>query len=312
MRGRRSQGTQVTSMELLLDTMCNTFGGIVLIAILVALLSQNAGPKLPDIIAEKETSDMLQRRIASVENEIAKALEALENIKTQPQSQSSILLTKRKELEDLLESLKQETQDAAAEATSEARKSSVDLGAEFAALKQKISEAEAKILVLENSIKTQNENSSRLKKRLDSIASQIEKVKAERVTILRFPKERTKTKSQLQMILRYRKVFLFQSDPSGNRHPSIKWISHGSYDTHTLVESKALGSVDLHRQLRSYLENFPTSQFQVSFYIYPDSFDTFTTLKKLAVDMGYDYGWDMLQPDETYTWGSTGTSPPPL
>lgn len=54
------------SLDLLLDTMCNTFGGIILIALLVALLSRTGGPS-----AEAPASQALhEQRIALAEGEL--------------------------------------------------------------------------------------------------------------------------------------------------------------------------------------------------------------------------------------------------
>ena len=41
MRRRRQSGGETSSMELLLDTMCNTFGGIVFITLMIALITSN-------------------------------------------------------------------------------------------------------------------------------------------------------------------------------------------------------------------------------------------------------------------------------
>jgi hypothetical protein len=62
------------SLDLLLDTMCNAFGGIVLMAILIALLIQDGGPgKTPSAPARREAAEAARkaRELAALEAEIA-------------------------------------------------------------------------------------------------------------------------------------------------------------------------------------------------------------------------------------------------
>jgi len=54
MRRRNNKPTDDSSLELLLDTICNTFGGIVLISILVALLMQTE----TDAISEQARNEI--------------------------------------------------------------------------------------------------------------------------------------------------------------------------------------------------------------------------------------------------------------
>ena len=42
----RKQHEQSDSLEMLLDTMCNAFGGLILIAIMIALLAKPPTPKV--------------------------------------------------------------------------------------------------------------------------------------------------------------------------------------------------------------------------------------------------------------------------
>ena len=59
------------SLDLLLDTMCNTFGGIIMIAILVALLAQQS--PAPIVPADRARSEMTERRLAIADTDLAAA-----------------------------------------------------------------------------------------------------------------------------------------------------------------------------------------------------------------------------------------------
>ncbi len=78
----RQRNTGDDSLELLLDTICNMFGGIVLIAILLAVLSQQSGrqarpdPKTPQA-TEQEVKEQTAR-LAFLSNELVRVEQALE------------------------------------------------------------------------------------------------------------------------------------------------------------------------------------------------------------------------------------------
>ena len=49
MRNRSSAGFYSSSLEMLLDTMCNMLGGVVFIALMVALVMHDAPPATQDL-----------------------------------------------------------------------------------------------------------------------------------------------------------------------------------------------------------------------------------------------------------------------
>lgn len=96
---RRVGSSEISSLDLLLDTICNTFGGIVFIALLLALLSQSAGKaatmspekqrrKLETARMEQEVSDLTQA-VAALEQNIGKK----DNIPAESSSALSAELT---------------------------------------------------------------------------------------------------------------------------------------------------------------------------------------------------------------------------
>ena len=77
MRRRRALAP-ADSLDLLLDTMCNTFGGIILIALLVALMPQ----KQPDGEAPSPSLTLYEQRIAFAEAELAALKKHVKNTPT--------------------------------------------------------------------------------------------------------------------------------------------------------------------------------------------------------------------------------------
>jgi len=73
MRRRNNKPTDDSSLELLLDTICNTFGGIVLISILVALLMQTE----TDAISEQARNEISNTDIVRKSRELENAKQKL-------------------------------------------------------------------------------------------------------------------------------------------------------------------------------------------------------------------------------------------
>lgn len=69
---RASRSAPPDSLDLLLDTMCNAFGGIVIIAILVALMINNEG--------SSRTSKDAPEELARIEEELSRVREAIQGI----------------------------------------------------------------------------------------------------------------------------------------------------------------------------------------------------------------------------------------
>ena len=79
MSRRRRQRTETnSSLDLLLDTICNTFGGIIFLAILVAVLLQFSGaaPFETPATTSDESVRALETEIAALERSIARRLPA--------------------------------------------------------------------------------------------------------------------------------------------------------------------------------------------------------------------------------------------
>lgn len=101
-----------SSLDLLLDTICNTFGGIVFLALLLSIIAQSAGdsslPSDPDTSVHLELSIQdLQEDIADAEAELSRLRELVEQsgdsaLPDEVQSAFSDLETARQELQDLM------------------------------------------------------------------------------------------------------------------------------------------------------------------------------------------------------------------
>src|SRR3974390_46377 len=90
------------SLYMLLDTMCNAFGGIILLAVLVVLLTSRE--KIQRAATNADSTQMLQRRLAIAQTNLQQALQHTASLHTQAnddrwKAQVELLAT-RQQLED--------------------------------------------------------------------------------------------------------------------------------------------------------------------------------------------------------------------
>jgi hypothetical protein len=86
MRKRRSSH-QADSLELLLDTICNVFGGIILMAILVVIQTQSSSGRIQGAIPEQQ-ADILEKR--KLEYDLHSRQQRLEQLKDQEKSLKTV------------------------------------------------------------------------------------------------------------------------------------------------------------------------------------------------------------------------------
>src|SRR5215218_10279424 len=97
----RRRRHQPDSLELLLDTMCNTFGGIIMIALLIALLSRDA--------SSENATDHIQRLLESIERQTTEAQQLQQQLQiSEPNTTAAFeLLTERDALRQRIETARQ-------------------------------------------------------------------------------------------------------------------------------------------------------------------------------------------------------------
>ena len=96
--------TPPDSLYLLLDTLCNAFGGIILLAVLVVLLTSK---EKSQSTASADSQEMLQRRFSISQTNLQKSLQLAASLKSKAgderwKHQLSLLST-RKDLQDAIQ-----------------------------------------------------------------------------------------------------------------------------------------------------------------------------------------------------------------
>ena len=309
MRTRRFRGKQ-DSLDLLLDTICNTFGGIIFIACLVALLARDAN-SVPDRAMEQADLDMIKRRIDVATSDLEK-LEGLITRQTEKRASTSTLVTRRDELTEAIKEMR--AKSASAREQSSGTPPSGELQKLRAANRLLRNEVER----LLNAVTSSEKEIARLETRQKDLEAKAFAAKAKTKEQLRFPKERKQDKSVLFVILKHGKIYSCWEDSGERNNTTISWEPVGDDDADDAVRATPIPSQggrlpaeagDVSAQLRA----IASSEKYIAIALFPDSYDTWRDYRGIVQDVGLEYGLlfrtDM---DDNVAFVSKGSKPPSL
>ena len=299
MSRRRRAGDD--SLELLLDTICNTFGGVLFLAMLVSLLLAQTSRKT-DGVASAATprpalaaADIvrLEARAAAAAEELTR-LQGLKHRLQQLQGTVSdgdsddAMWTELAELEDtatqsetsctriLIEAAEQQA------AAARARKATV--------------EREKQKQTLEAKLMTARTRLSELRQERQALA--LAAAEAARPTTIKTaataPRERATSKQEFGVMLRFGRLYLLHrySDTGRSVNDEEFFVTPGTFaSTATAKPTKGL---DLHDQkaddlIGDRLRDHPPDEWYACLVVNPDSFAAFPVLKNWLVQHGYEY-----------------------
>lgn len=312
MRARRFK--QSDSTGLLLDTVCNVFGGIILIALLIAILARETESQLKTDINPDARTELLQRRIEriTVENrrirlqneakekelaeltnpQIGKLLNSIEASKQKLDSVRHAIVNLQRELEtsqldadDLLEKIEQDKAEADAELAKEMLHST---------------QLEAKL--------------SQLKKQEQELIEQRKAAKEKQTVRMRLPRERKTGQEQVWVLVRYGKLYptyLRQGITETRNNVSIRWTEKFGSQKAEPISKRGIAVLRNDREWKSYLQALDSRREFVAFVVWPDSYKAFNLAKASAVSRGMSYGWEIQEASEDIYFSSVGSVPSP-
>ncbi|MGI9460073.1 MAG: hypothetical protein ACR2NF_08760 [Pirellulales bacterium] len=284
------------SLDLLLDTITNTFGGVLFLAILVSLLLRHVGnksnPQPPtDPLSEVELIEY-QSKILQYQNDITSLQKLLSEI---PQNDPDVFIL-NEELTDLLRDIQNVITDKAATLV------------EIVKLQQRITQNRRKISELPT-------KSDLAKQHLAAIQKTFESAQAESLILARAAIEleqklnaRTKeheverpilapsTLPQVGLYLRYGRIYMMHEWDQDlvRRGPNPEhFFVENNGETQTATPRPAAGisvnSQNFQQMIKRWLSRFPTSDWVVVLVTFPDSFQEFQAVKAELIREGYKY-----------------------
>lgn len=306
---KRRQANTEGSLDLLLDTMCNAFGGIVLIAILVALLIDSPGEDDNSTSGNREDAKLLVEK-QRIWKEISPRLEQIE--------------TEMKKTGELVEMLRERNRLAAAlseksETESETIESLMTEIGEVEKKKARFEQAAARLNPEIASLKEAIETGKRQEEELEN---QKEELINSRKEILHLPTQESNPGKPFNIIYRHGLVYPVQTF-SRNRQGGI---TESKFNENAILLSdnraepirgkginpvtekqKILAILNGLRNLNALNQDKPENQIFVSQLVYADSFDAFIEVEKLIKGVGnLPSGWEPYLEGETVNFGTGG------
>lgn len=265
------------NMDMLLDTMCNLFGGIIVIAILLAIVTNAAKPVAPPPMADPvKFEEQQQLEIDSLTSRIAQ-MRALLGSATNAVFDADLrrviakIAATEKEIEKFLMQIQSVQQRV------ESRK--VELASMV-------------------------EETLRLRKQLASL------VQKERT--MRVPLAHNIMKTPVFAAIRSKQFYLITDMSQAYRAgasraydtTSVEVRGNPAASSRTIVLRNQAGlpvrqGVESGGALREILDNIDSSEEFIYFAVYPDSYAEFNYIKELVVAHGIDYNWLPMKANET-------------
>jgi hypothetical protein len=317
---RRRVAQQSDSMEMLLDTMCNTFGGIILIALLIALLTNESRVTESEARRLTENSAMLDRRIEQARRELeqARAMQAeLDRRVTDPAQANLLQLIDQRErlrrvqsaMEEALKAGDQELR--AGDASAQAR-----MLEKFRQLEAETRQAEQEMLDLRSRGENLQGQIAELRRGLQTESNRLAQVRARQTQRLRLPREHDASgRAHFYAILRHGKLYplyVFQNGEPVKNTQSLRWQPDGG-DTLRIEPIPEAGIRPLAElaAVETFFRQLPSDRVYVVFEVYADSFAEFVAAKEAAIRHGLEYTWEPRKRDAVIRLASSGEVPPP-
>jgi uncharacterized protein YlxW (UPF0749 family) len=310
----RSLGkASANSMELLLDTVCNMFGSIILITLLIVIvtseqpidqiLDMNQGPDREEIDRRLETARL---QIESLQSEIQKE-RAKAPAASADEKHATDLQAKVQAAEAALQSALRDQQTAFDRTSPEFAKTLREFKTRLESLAQEITD-------LENQLADSQRRRPALQAEFASLQAAHKGLTSGQVEKFRLPKARSTTKKPLNVICAHGAIYpVISISPTGDlsRFEGIRFNSLDSRRTE-YIPIRGAGIPPETTAIRREFAHLPADHY-LSVFIYPNSIEAFRALRKAFPGNTMDIGWDPLTPDERliFVTGGGGLPAPP-
>ena len=287
----RRRAAKQDSLELLLDTICNTFGGVLFIAILVVMLLQQTGkgvsPPPPVTVPPEKLHDLSQQ--------ITELTAELIRLKANRESQISIVESfSTEEVRELIQRRR-------------------ELAAKETELQIKANELLAQNAILAARVEADRAENSKVKQDLDDALREkqqtqtvLENARKSRTAEARLPIMRPPgARQEIGLVLRYGRLYVWHRyDQFHNRQGlnTDDFVIVGEEDGGILTAPKPTGGIPLDdsapskEAIRRLLRQFDPRTCYLVPIVRPDSFAAFARFRDVALELGFNY---RLMPVET-------------
>lgn len=277
---KRISAAETSSFDLFLDTICNTFGGIVFLAMLLAITVQMRSVEPKDIAPPAASPDAIRELLTELDDVSAKHEELSNALMRLPPPAPRHEDIEYHELTAQLEVLQERLSDATARRTSVAR----DLANQLVTNMQLKEESEHVVEELKG-----------IEEQVDQRSEHLRRTLADQQETLRLPRERTSRSSSALLLLQGGTVYLarqpslFSSD-FNSEHVTTEAVFGGG--VRIIPKSAAGWKLSLSggwSKTDQLLKDTVATGSIVTIAVWPDSHDSFARVKRRMVELGLFY-----------------------
>lgn len=302
---RRRSGLNSSSLELLLDTICNTFGGVLFLAMLVSLmLTQTRARYDAELGDVPPTPALTPAQLARIEIEVEQLQAEVEQLAERADAAveklgPAVPADYKQQLVEM---------DSLEHKVTETESLRADLLADIAESQAAQARAQAALAESERAAESLEQGQAAARKRLADAMEQRRRLVAS-ATELRLresaastiratgqaPRERETSKSEFGVLLRYGRVYLMKVQRGSSLVVNEKDFTVTEADGTNRARAKPNAGLDLSaaegqaEAIEQFFGAFPANRWYPCFVVHADSFTEFMLIKAEAVRMGYEY-----------------------
>ena len=281
------------STDLLLDTITNAFGGIVFLALLLAVIVNTSKPSAatPDI--EEESIESVQRR--NDYNSLRAKFISLEMTKESADSMANTIsdADRKKFLRTL-----------------ELKESLLEIKDDIKTQKSQVAQTSKAV---EAAIEGNERRKSMLEQAytdLDALEEQLDEERKSKVVSSELPKERSTKKSPEAFIIKNNRIVFSDVSSVTSQMERGNALSYDVVDTndskfYRIGNSSGIASTNS-SQIRSYIGRLNPATEYLQIFIYPNSFDAMKLIKEISVQNNISYHLIPMETDEKISIGGGG------
>jgi len=291
--------------------MCNLFGGIILIALLISLIARDSETAKEVSEADIKAKEMQEKKLQQAKEELEQAQIFNQKLAAQlgdpGRSEQIKLLERREDVAEAFEELQKELQAAQEELvqTAESVEQMEQMKTERAAENQLMAKQEEE----------EKKRNAELAAELDDLQKRLTQEMNQRVRKLRLPREHETTKEPVEILVRYGRVYpvqLYARGASSGFNSGMIQLQTAGTELRELspIPGKGVDPANNLRGLINYYRQLPRNAYLV-FRVYGDSFGQFNLAKEAASRLGVELSWSPLEDDARIMMGFGGGAPPP-
>jgi hypothetical protein len=276
---RRKSATS-DSLDLLLDTICNTFGGVLFIAMLVIILANLSGKSAASV----PPTEAAKRQLTQAKDELAAAQQELDTLRRALQEQTQLAkLFSDPQLKALL--AKSSSEQTALAAAAAARSENLQDAADAQAEANRVAEA---MKALEAALAS-------AQKQLAVVEQQLAAERQLRTRTVNLPKQRVTTKEQVAFLLKGGRLYAHRRVVGGRVELDAGDTQIVTQGNSTYLEPIAGGGTPVDpagANSGAVVQKFagwsPQQHF-LTVAVWPDSFAHFAAVRQVLVEKGFEY-----------------------